>query len=176
MRIPMFFTLIIPMIMSCTGNEKLRVIDVSDHGIKSNTGESITAPINHLIEDLDEGPVTIVFPKGRYDFYPDSGYLKHYYETNTYDVNPKRLAIFLENKKNITIDGQGSEFVYHGHIQPFTLDNSMNITIRNVNIDWDNPLTAEAEVLAADSRQILIKIDTSQFPYEVHEKGSHFQG
>lgn len=171
----MFFFLIIPMIMSCAGNEKLRVIDVSDHGIISNTGESITAAINRLIEDLDEGPVTIVFPKGRYDFYPDSGYLKHYYETNTYDVNPKRLAIFLENKKNISIDGQGSEFVYHGHIQPFTLDNSMNITIRNVNIDWDKPLTAEAEVLEADSRHILIKIDTSQFPYEVYEKGITFK-
>ena len=171
----MFFLLIIPVIMSCAGNQELRIIDVSDHGLKPNTGESITASINRLIEDLDENPVTIVFPKGRYDFYPDSGYLKHYYETNTYDVNPKRLAIFLENKKNICIDGQGSEFVYHGHIQPFTLDNSKNITVRNMNIDWDKPLTAEAEVLEADSRHILIKIDTSQFPYEVHEKGITFK-
>ncbi|MBK7651844.1 MAG: hypothetical protein IPJ20_15475 [Flammeovirgaceae bacterium] len=130
--------------------------------------------INKLIENLNDEPATIVFPKGRYDFYPDSSYFKTYFETNTYDVNPKRLAILLERKKNITIDAQGSDFIYHGHIQPFTLDNSENIKIENVNIDWDQPLTAESEVIESDSTHILIKIDTMQFPYLVHEKGITF--
>jgi hypothetical protein len=120
--------------------------------------------------------VEIVFPKGRYDFYPDSNYLRNYYETNTYDVNPKRLAILLDKKKNITIDAGGSDFVFHDHIQPFTLDNSENITIKNVNIDWDFPLTADAEVIEADSVHILVRIDTCQFPFIVHEKGLTFLG
>ena len=145
-----------------------RIIDVSDYGIEPNTNHNITAKINKLIKGLRDEPVKIVFPKGRYDFYPDSNYLKVYYETNTYDENPKRLAVFLEHKRNITIDAQGSDFVFHGHIQPFTLDYSENITIQNVNIDWDKPLTAEAKVLETDSSHILVRIDTFQFPHVVY--------
>ncbi len=150
------------------------IIDVSNMGIQADTGENITAQINHLIESLDDKPVTLIFPKGRYDFYPDSAYLKPYFETNTYDVNPKRLAVFIDHKKNITIDAQGSDFVYHGHIQPFTVDHSENIRIKNINIDWDKPLTAECEVLEADANHLLVRIDTFQFPYTVHKKGISF--
>jgi hypothetical protein len=169
------FILIILAFASCRNDGKVKIINVKDIGIEANTKQNVVAEINKLIETLGDETVEIVFPKGRYDFYPDSNYLKPYFETNTYDVNPKRLAIFLENKKNITIDGQGSDFVYHGHIQPFTLDNSENITIKNVNIDWDKPLTAEAKVLEADSKHIKVSIDTFQFPHLVHEKGILFR-
>lgn len=160
---------------TCADPGKEIRIDVSDHGIEANTKQNLTAKINQLIEGLENDAVTLVFPKGRYDFYPDSSYFRPYFETNTYDVNPKRLAILLDRKKNLTIDAQGSDFVYHGHIQPFTLDNSEDICIKNVNIDWDKPLTAESEVIEADSTHILIKIDTVQFPYLVHENGLTFQ-
>jgi hypothetical protein len=150
------------------------IINVADHGVEANTKQNTVAAINRLIEGLDENPVLIVFPEGRYDFYPDSNYLKHYYETNTYDINPKRLAVFMEKKKNITIDASGSDFIFHDHIQPFTLDNAENITIKNVNIDWDFPLTAESEVIEADDSHVLLKIDTAQFPYRVNKDGITF--
>jgi hypothetical protein len=59
------------------------LIDVSDYGITPNTGMNTSVEINRLIEGLDDEAVTIVFPKGRYDFYPDSSYFKEYFETNT---------------------------------------------------------------------------------------------
>ena len=175
MKSVLLFIATILIITSCQQKVKVKVINVKDFGVEANTGANTTEGINKIIEGLGEEAVEIVFPKGRYDFYPDSNYLKHYFETNTYAVNPKRLAIFLEKKKNITIDAQGSDFVYHGHIQPFTLDNSENITIKNVNIDWDKPLTAEAKVLEADFRHIKVSIDTFQFPYIVQEKGILFK-
>ncbi|BAX78847.1 hypothetical protein ALGA_0454 [Labilibaculum antarcticum] len=163
-------------LVACNSDENVKQINVADFGIAANTNQSVTALANQLIENLGDEPVKIVFPKGRYDFYPDSNYYKAYFETNTYDVNPKRLAILIEGKKNITIDAQGSDFIYHGHIQPFTLDHSENITIQNVNIDWDIPLTAESEVVEADSIHILVRIDTLQFPHRVHKKGLTFIG
>lgn len=159
--------------LSCNNNDPV-IINVQDYGITPNTGENITSKINKLIESIGTAPVVISFPKGRYDFYPDSTYMKPYYESNTYDVNPKRLAILIDHKQHIVIDANNSDFIYHDHIQPFTLDNSSNITIKNVNIDWDKPLTAESEVISADSTHILIKIDTAQFPYTIHEKGLTF--
>ncbi|MDY7393996.1 right-handed parallel beta-helix repeat-containing protein [Aureibaculum sp. 2210JD6-5] len=168
--------LLICLIFSSCGKTKKdgTIINVSDYGILSDTKENITGKINGLLQELETDGKTLVFPKGRYDFYPDSTYLRDYYESNTYDVNPKRLGVLLDKTKNLTIDAQGSDFIYHGHIQPFTLDNAENITIKNVNIDWENPLTAEAEVLEADSTHILLKIDKKQFPFKVHEKGLTF--
>lgn len=157
---------------SCT--QKQEIINIKDHGILPNTGENMVGIINEIINGLDSFPTTIIFPKGRYDFYPDSNFTAAYFETNTYDVNPKNLAILLRNKKNVIIDAQGSDFIYHGHIQPFTIDNSENICIENVNIDWDHPLTAEALVLEADSSHILIQIDTIQFPYLLNSQGLQF--
>jgi len=112
--------LIIALITSfCAGwaeKSKINKIKVTDHGIIPNTKQSITSKINKRTKNLNDEQVTIVFPNGRYDFYPDSSYFKSYFETNTYDVNPKRLAILLEGKKNITVDTQVSDFIYHGHI------------------------------------------------------------
>jgi len=120
---------------SSQNQDNVRVINVNDYGIVAETGQSITGKINHLIDQITEVPTIVYFPKGRYDFYPDSGYLKEYHETNTYDINPKKLAVFINNK-NITIDGGGSLFVFHGHMQPFTVDHSENITLKNINIGW----------------------------------------
>lgn len=171
----MSFLLILSFV-SCQTEMPTKVIHVGEYGIKPNTKQSITAQINHLIDEIDDNgkETIIVFPKGRYDFYPDSNYLRPYYETNTYDVNPKRLAILFDSKKNITLDAQGTDFIYHGHIQPFTIDHSENITIKNVNIDWDKPLNAEGKIIEADGDHILMRIDSLQFPYTVQENGLIF--
>lgn len=160
----------------CFAQKKVRILNVKDYGIVANTKENLTAKVNQLIEGLGNETVQIVFPKGRYDFYPDSNYYKVYYESNTYDADTRKLAVLIKNKKNITIDAQQSDFVYHKHIQPFTLDNAENITIKNVNIDWDVTLTSEAEIIEADSNHILMKIDIAQSPYKIHEKGLTFTG
>lgn len=160
----------------CIAQNKGKKINVNDYGIVANTKENLTVKVNKMIESLGNEDVQIVFPKGRYDFYPDAAYYRTYYESNTYDADTRKLAVLIKNKKNITIDAKQSDFVYHGHIQPFTLDNTENITIKNVNIDWDVPLTTEAEVIEADSKHILIKIDIAQSPYRIHEKGLVFVG
>ncbi|RED26396.1 hypothetical protein BD847_0314 [Flavobacterium cutihirudinis] len=160
----------------CTAQNKVKKINVKDYGILANTKENLTAKVNQLIEGLGNESVQITFPKGRYDFFPDANYYRTYYESNTYDADTRKLAILIKNKKNITIDAQQSDFVYHGHIQPFTLDNAENITIKNINIDWDVPLTSESEIIEADENHILMKIDITQSPYKIHEKGLTFVG
>ncbi|SHL91859.1 alpha-1,3-galactosidase-related protein [Flavobacterium saccharophilum] len=173
----LFITYILFSVLTfCAAQEKVKRINVKDYGILANTKENLTAKVNQLIEGIGNESVQIIFPKGRYDFYPDSKYYRTYYESNTYDADSRKLAILIKDKKNIIIDAQQSDFVYHGHIQPFTLDNAENISIKNVNIDWDVPLTSESEVIEADEKHILMKIDIAQSPYKIHEKGLTFIG
>lgn len=77
------------------------IINVKDYGIVANTKENLTAKVNKLIEGLENETVQIVFPKGRYDFYPDATYYRTYYESNTYDADVRKLAVFIKNKMNM---------------------------------------------------------------------------
>ena len=76
-------TTIANILTACKQEVRIKKIDVSEHGIVANTKQSITAKINELIESLNDEPVIITFPKGRYDFYPDSNYFRPYFETNS---------------------------------------------------------------------------------------------
>lgn len=116
------------------------------------------------------------FEKGRYDFWPQYSEERVYYESNTSDINPKRLAILVEGFEDLVIDGSGSNFVFHDRMQPVTLDHSSHIELRNFTIDWDIPLTAQAEILEIDDLSMLLKINTHESPCLIKEGKLFFVG
>jgi len=119
---------------------------------------------------------TLVFPKGRYDFWAQHAIEKEYHETNTYDVNPKILAVLLDEVNGLTIDGNGSEFVMHGRMQPFTLEHCQNVTLKNFTVDWDIPLTSQGTVVQSTSDFMEIEIDLHLYPYIIENKRLTFVG
>ena len=123
-----------------------------------------------------QGSKVLVFPSGRYDFWPKGAAEKLYYESNT-DVIPLRsCAILIENMHDLTIDCRSSELIFHGRIQPFTIDRSSNIIVKNVSIDWDIPMTAQAEIMEVNDNYIDIVINTSESPYEIENGKILFTG
>lgn len=124
----------------------------------------------------DQSGSVIHFPKGRYDFWPQYCIEKIYYESNTTVNNPRRCAILIEGINGLVIDCGGSEFVFHDRMQPFTIDNSRNISIKNVSIDWDIPLTAEAEVVEVHPEYIDLLIDPVESPYVIENGKLVFVG
>ncbi|MGV8136114.1 MAG: hypothetical protein AB2L20_12950 [Mangrovibacterium sp.] len=155
------------LLTACNQKEAVTIY-MNDFGLKPGTGENAIPAIMKAVNECKEHPASILkFEKGRYDFWPDSNLVKEYFESNTTDNNPKKLGVLLEGCKGLTLDGGGADFVFHGAMQPLTIDNSEDIIVRNVNIDWDIPLTAQAKVLETSSEKIDLEVDTVQFPYEV---------
>lgn len=146
-------------------------IRLTDFGLQPDSRINAVPFVQKALEACKgkEGAV-VLFPKGRYDFWPQYCIEKVYYESNTTVNNPRRCAILLEGLTGITIDCGGSDFVFHDRMQPFTIDNSSGICIRGVSIDWDIPLTAEAEVIEVNPGYMDIKIDPLESPYVI-EKG-----
>lgn len=152
-------------------------IRVSDLGLIPGTRENAVPYIQKALEicKTQKNPV-LVFPKGRYDFWRESAVERLYYESNT-DVIPLRsCAILIEKMENLTIDCGGSDFIFHGRIQPFTIDNSQDIVIKNVNIDWDIPLTAQAEIMEVTDNYIDIAINILESPYVIENQKLVFVG
>jgi len=152
-------------------------VTVSDFGLKSGTHENAVPAVKRaLAACAGKTDVTLVFPKGRYDFFPQECPEKTYHESNTTDTNPKRCPILIENLKGITVDGSGSDFIFHGQMQPFTVDHSENVTIQNVNVDWDIPLTAQAEVVDSQEDHVDLRINAAESPFVVENEKLLFTG
>ncbi len=152
-------------------------VRVSDFGLNPGTRENAVKTVQQALEvcKTKKHPV-LVFSKGRYDFWPQSAVEKLYYESNTDVIPLRRCAILIEDFKNLTIDCRGSDFIYHDRIQPFTVDKSTNIVIKNVSIDWDIPLNAQAEIVTVTDNYIDIAINVQESPYIIEKDKLVFIG
>jgi hypothetical protein len=165
---------VLPLLAIAADNDTVFVKQV---GLLPGTRENAVKKVQQALAlcKTKKHPV-LFFEKGRYDFWPQYTVEKEYYESNTTAINPKRCATWIYNFDNLVVDADGSDFIYHDRVQPFTIDSSRNISIKNVSINWDIPLTAQAVVKDTTKDYIDIQIDTIANPYIIEEDKIVFVG
>ena len=67
----------------------------------------------------------------------------------------------------MTIDGQGSNFIFHGFSNPFVIYDSKNVTFKNFSIDYVRPFHSEAIIIQNNPDGIDVMIPKS-FPYKIN--------
>jgi hypothetical protein len=156
---------------------KQDTVSVASFGLKPGTRENAVPYVQKALEACREfaRPV-LLFPQGRYDFWPQHCVERDYFESNTTDVNPKRLAVLIDGMEGLTVDGSGSEFVFHDRMQPFTIDDSRHIVVKNVSVDWDIPLSAQAVVGNVTDQYADLQINAFESPYVVENGKLTFVG
>ncbi len=152
-----------------------KIIHARNFGVIPDTGLDCTESFRNLLEENPEDTVLII-EKGRYDFYSEKAEKEMLYLSNTNCDQPQNLAIILRNMHNTDFEGNGSEFIFHGQVLPFTVDNSNDIALRNIIIDWDIPLTAEGLIVAKGENFADLEIDQTQFPCKVVNNRLVFTG
>jgi len=121
--------------------------------------------INELRQTTDNTIINI--PQGNYTFYPDYASERLCIISNN-DNGLYRILFDLKDKKNITIDGNGSLLTFNGNMIPFNIEDAENITLRNFSIDWERPFHSEATVVAVDKERETFDIAISEhFPYRI---------
>ena len=156
---------------------EIDVIDVTDFGVRPDSRVNAVRGVRAALEACRQAaPATLVFPKGRYDFWAQHSEEIEYYESNTTDNNPKICPIVLKGIKDVIIEGNGSEFVFHGRMQPLTLDHCQSVTVRNLNLDWDIPFVAQAKIERVEQEYLEIKINKMESPYEIIDGKIMFHG
>lgn len=152
-------------------------VRVTDFGVQPGSRMNAVPGVQKAVEVCNtKKHAVLVFPKDRYDFWPQYAIEKLYYESNSDVIPLRRCAILLEKISNLTIDACGSDFIFHDRIQPFTIDNCNNIKIKNVAIDWDVPLSAQARVVAVRDNSIDIEINILESPYVIENGKINFVG
>jgi pectate lyase len=151
-------------------------ISIKDFGYVANSHENAVPFVKTALAACkNKKNAVLVFPKGRYDFWPQHCEEKLYYESNTDVIPLRRCPILIEGFTNLTIDGMGADFIYHDRMQPITIDSSENITIRNIHIDWDVPMMAQGQIMAVGNDYIDVAIN-AESPYEISNGKIFFLG
>lgn len=138
----------------------MRTVNISDYS--GDYGGDCTRAVAAIFEEFPQGGVKIVFPKGEYHFY--SRYAKgKYHAVTNHDNGYKYFAFPIEGMKNVEIDGQGSDFIFHGVMTPFLVDHSANVVLKDFSIDWEEPFYIQGTVMESDAVSKSMKIKFSDF-------------
>ena len=121
---------------------------------------------------LKGAPITIKMAPGVYNFTRDEAVQKLMHVSNTTsevsDPDPtKHIALMIESLKNVTIDGCGATLMMNGEMTSFVIDHSENITLKNLNIDNNQPTQTELTVVKDGPNFIIAEVHpTSQYKVE----------
>src|SRR5690606_29570856 len=109
----------------------------------------------------------LTFPKSTYRFRPDKALELHTYISNHDEGGLRRIAFPLFDFRRLTLDGQGSDFIFHGPMIPFMLENCDQVTLKNFSIDWDRPMFEQGVVVetSRDSFDLQLSADVE---YRMH--------
>lgn len=118
-----------------------------------------------LVSEIKDNCKIILEENKIYDVRQDDSFsLKGFFCSNTAKKheNPdgtRYTALYLENKINITIDGNGATLLIHGKMTPLLFNNCENITVKNLTIDYACPTMAEFKVLSNENGTCIIEIN-----------------
>lgn len=157
-----------------------RVYDISQFGLKANSKKNASPVVRKAIAKIkaecrNGEEVVLRFPVGRYNFHENGSDVREYYISNHDQDNPKKVGIALEDMKNLTIDGQGSEFVFYGRMIPVSLLRSENCVLKNFSIDFEQPHIAQVQVIENDPEKGITFEPASWVDYRI-SKDSVFEG
>ena len=151
-------------VLGCYGQKTLDMKDFNIEGVKDITPIVVEA----LEKCKKEGFSTLLFPKGTYHFYPTFA-PEFFCEITNNDNGLKRTAFPIIGFHDFIVDGNGADFIFHGKIIPFIIEESNNVKITNVNIDWEVPFNLEGLVIANNETNQSFDIEVKT-PYMVEDE------
>ncbi len=108
-----------------------------------------TTQIREILENNKRGNIVLEFEEGVYHFYPEKAEGLYICVSNN-DNGYKRMAFNLSGMENVWIEGAGTEFMFHGSMVPFYINEASDISISGIDIDYDHSFIFEGEVIAND--------------------------
>ena len=151
-------------VFTILGTYSQKVLNLKDYNIEGI--KDITPIVVEALEKCkEEGISTLSFPKGTYHFYPTFA-PEFFCEIVNNDNGLKRTAFPIIDFHDFVVDGNGSDFIFHGKMIPFIIEKSSNIKITNLSIDWEVPFTLEGLVVANDATKHTFDIEVKT-PYVV---------
>ena len=141
---------------------------VTAFGAIPNSKEDATEAITRAIAAAKDGS-TIEFPAGDYHFHREHGQERTLFLSNSDVVNPRKIAILIENRKRLRLLGHRARLIFHDRVMPLAILGSEGITVEGFTVDWQRPLMSQGTVLAYDEKGMTLALNRSEYPYVVED-------
>jgi len=129
-------------------------LHAEENGVAPGTGDCGPA-LRRLLEQArnmgshrgeGDGGCTISFPKGEYHFYPEGALRVSLYISNHDQQDTQLVGVPLADLDRVTLEGNGSTFIFHDRMLPFLVMDSRRVRCRNIHVAYAEPFAAEAKV------------------------------
>ena len=145
------------------------VVDVTAYGAdpegQEDSAEAVIKAVEKAKRIRAKAPdqeITISFPEGTYQIYPDKAQKRELYVSNTVGADQnykmKTIGILIEDLDNVTVEGNGSEFIYHGKMTTFAAIRSENVVFRNFSVDFAVPTAVDVTVESVEGNTAVIYV------------------
>ena len=177
-KYPIFFLVTILLTLSSC----VKTYNLVDYGVKPGTAENMTPIFIKALESIknenvNNEEVKINLASGTYNFHPATVGEREYYISNHDQDNPKSVGLPFEQMKNVTFDGGGANFIFHGRMLPLSVVESSNCTFKNFSIDFKTPHISQVKVLANDTLTGIITYEIAPWVnYEVKDSTLYVSG
>jgi hypothetical protein len=141
-------------------NSKGKTVYVQDYITEDMTNDAYPGIRLALEEALKSDNSTLVFPGGTLNIKDTYCFEKYQYISNN-TQGKKRIAINIEGANGLTIEGNGTTLLFTGFISPFNVENSTNITISDLNIDFTHTFNSQGEIMAVGQDWMELKFPES---------------
>lgn len=156
------------------------IIDVTNYGADPSGKQDSTEAIWQAFESAKnrQGLVVIDFPQGTYQLQKSLAQQRIFHTSNTDSIAfpEKRVALLLEDQKNVIVNGNGSLLLIHGDCTAFAVIRSKNIHLYNFAWDYAVPTVIEMTVTGVgeeDGEQYTDYIVPSCFTFSVDDHGEN---
>ena len=144
------------------------------HYLKKGEKDATLAVLRMLDDAAVKKNVKIVIEEGTYHFFPEKAFEKYCYVSN-HDNGMRRIAFPIIGFDELTIEGHNAKFIFHGVMMPFNVEESKNVCISGITIDWHIPLHSEALVVANNVNENSFDLRISEdYPYVVRNNNLVF--
>ena len=127
-----------------------------------------TPAVRAAVERLRDGD-TLRFAKGEYHFF-EEGAKEHFLASVGSSTGMKKVVMHLEGKRNVTVDGNGASFVFHGDSFPFVVERCNGVKIGNFTSRvFRLPLVEFVITEKNDEEGFLCRFADGSAPYETKD-------
>lgn len=129
-------------------------------------GNATTVISEKLSKIKNEKNIELSFEKGEYHFYKE-GALEQFVAVTNNRSCVRKIIFPLIEFESVTVNGNGSVFVFHDITTPFYVYKSKNIIIKNIIFDRAYSPVVNMTVEEKSDRGFKLKIDKNKAPYYV---------
>lgn len=152
------------------------VVDMATYGIRPDRKENMAPKLRKALTAIKtrygNSGVTLRFKPGRYNIHEAGSFTREYYISNHDQDNPKHVAFAIEDWDNVTIDGVGADFIFHGTMIPVAVTGSAGVSLLNFSVDFAQPHITQVAVTANTPEGIEFEISENSENSEISEFAS----